>query len=203
MPFDLDPGFKTISDERLTELYARIKPVVRKDDELYFIKDVHPRNIAFTLHPEITHKPEKPLIKLTTIKTKHGCGYILFFKPSIDEVLACIPDELLQDNKTVAFEINKKPIQMITDNGNYHHTAQTTLYTYSSQLLNEKDNIETEEEIECFICMDAIADTLVLPCYHQCVCRSCSEKLKNSNDKYTCIQCRNVITEVLQDEVSK
>ena len=51
----------------------------------------------------------------------------------------------------------------------------------------------------CMICMDAPADTLVVPCMHSVVCRSCSSSLKDTRDSNTCVRCRRAITEVYAD----
>lgn len=51
----------------------------------------------------------------------------------------------------------------------------------------------------CMICMDAPPDTLVLPCGHIVVCRSCSDQLRATRDARTCVRCRRPITDVLRD----
>ena len=84
-----------ISDERLAELQRRIRPVVGVDENLHYIQDVDPREIAFTWSPRAT-KRARGLVKLTTIETIHGYGAPVYFKPSIAEVLAQIPQELIE-----------------------------------------------------------------------------------------------------------
>lgn len=56
-----------------------------------------------------------------------------------------------------------------------------------------------EDVPECMICSDNFANTLVLPCGHQVVCKSCSRRLKDTPDHHTCVRCRNPITDVLID----
>ena|SRR3989344_9104698 len=117
-----------ISDERLEELAKRIKPVVRCDGELYYIKDVDYRNIAFTWSSKLKKKA-KGLEELARIRTYHEYGYPGFFKPSVAEVLAQIPKTKV--SQTSAFEI---PVH-ITDPdpelyGEYHK-ARTILYRNS------------------------------------------------------------------------
>ncbi len=127
-----------ILDERLQELCKRIKPVVRfvswfgKGKEcLYYIKPVDPRKIAYTWDPKPRRKARR-LKKLCDITTYHSYGYYGFFKPSIAEVIAQIPEEYL--NKVVAFEIVENPEKR--DDLNLHsealnagyHVATTRLY---------------------------------------------------------------------------
>ncbi len=91
-----------ITDERLAELAARIKPVVRnRSNALAYIKPCDLRNVAFTWSPKITRKAAN-LVKHATIRTLHRYGYYGLFKPSIAEVLAQIPADLIDE--TVAFE---------------------------------------------------------------------------------------------------
>ena len=127
-----------ISDGRLEELMGEIKPVVRysrrvtsrkdklvQDDEgdLYFIQDVDPRGVAFTWAPkpariadEVNPNPYK------SIETIHSYGAPVFFKPSIAEVLAQIPEDDI--GRCVAFETN--PLGFTE--GSSYHLAQTRLY---------------------------------------------------------------------------
>lgn len=57
-----------------------------------------------------------------------------------------------------------------------------------------------EANRECMICLDAHPNTLVLPCQHVVVCVACSDKLADTPDAHTCVQCRRPITSVLRDE---
>jgi hypothetical protein len=58
---------------------------------------------------------------------------------------------------------------------------------------------EKEEDLqECMICLDKVADTMVLPCEHVCVCKECSAGLRNTNDHHTCVRCRRDITDILE-----
>jgi hypothetical protein len=56
-----------------------------------------------------------------------------------------------------------------------------------------------ESPAECYICMDAPAQTVVLPCGHFVVCNACSEKLKTTPDAHTCVRCRRPISMILTD----
>jgi hypothetical protein len=127
-----------ISDEKLEKLLKDIKPVVRfskknsseaglvRDDEgdLYFIEDVDPRGIAFTWDPKPTGIAERVNPNpYRTIQTIHSYGAPAFFKPSIAEVLAQIPEE--EYAKCVAFETDSN--NGFTQDSEYH-TATTKLY---------------------------------------------------------------------------
>lgn len=121
-----------ISDERLRELHKRIKPVVRfANKDLFYIEPVDLRNIAYTWDPKPADKA-MGLKTLCDITTYHTYSYYGFFKPSIAEVIAQIPEEHLQ--KVVAFEIVGKP-ETASDLNREHealnegyHVATTRLY---------------------------------------------------------------------------
>ncbi len=83
-----------LTDERLAELQAIIKPVVPDGTDLWYIQDVDPRTIAFTWDPKPTVRATG-LKPLRTVRTLHTYGYHGFFKPSIAEVLAQVPMDLL------------------------------------------------------------------------------------------------------------
>ncbi len=91
-----------IEDCRLEELAARIKPLVINGGELFYIEPCDLRNTAFPWSPKFTVQA-KDIICHARITTLHTFGYQGFFKPSIAEVLAQIP-EIYLDN-TIAFEV--------------------------------------------------------------------------------------------------
>ena len=91
-----------INEEKLMCLAYKIMPVIRKDDKLYSIEIPDLRNVAYTWEPKIV-KECYNLKEITKIKTHHYCGYYGFFKPSIAEVLAQIPEDLI--DMVDAFEI--------------------------------------------------------------------------------------------------
>ena len=113
---------------------AKIKPVARfargrkglfQSDQgsLFFIKDVHPRKVAFTWDPS-AGEPAKNLKKASEILTYHCYSSPSLFKPSIAEVLAQIaklPPSLL--NGVVAFETMSEANLV----GEFH-SATTILY---------------------------------------------------------------------------
>ena len=92
-----------ISDERLEELVKRIKPVVKhRGKVLCYIKACDPRTIAFSWSPKFL-SPAQGLKLITSIQTLHTFAYYGFFKPTIAEVLAQIPVELI--DTVTAFEV--------------------------------------------------------------------------------------------------
>jgi len=122
-PVKREPGIPQISDMKLEDLYKRIKPVVRHEGNLHYIKDVDLRRVAFTWDPKLTTKAEN-LERICDITTYHRYGYYGLFKPSIAEVIAQIPEKCL--DRTVAFETSTDlDIENIV--GEYHVTT-TTLY---------------------------------------------------------------------------
>lgn len=126
--FEIPP----ITDARLKELAKRIKPVVRTSKgELFYIKPCDLRGAAFTWGPVHTRKATA-LVKHATITTLHTFGFYGFFKPSVAEVLAQIPEKLLEN--TIAFEVigpaDADALNKHIDALNAgFHTASTYLYT--------------------------------------------------------------------------
>lgn len=124
-----------ITDDELVKRAENIKPVVREQrkfsgDVLFYIKPVDLKNVAFTWDAKPT-KQATGLKPIATITTYHAYGYYGFFKPSIAEVLAQIPEQYLKD--VVAFEtygpdsvtdLNRNKTEL--DDG--YHVAQTILY---------------------------------------------------------------------------
>jgi hypothetical protein len=120
-----------ISKELLRILMKKIKPVVRFNPdtrepsegigELYYIKDVHPRNETFVWDPKPTHRAKDiDSVPYKTITTWHDDSF--FFKPSIAEVLAQLPR--IDHDKATAFETVFDP----SHKTGYWHKAKTMLY---------------------------------------------------------------------------
>jgi hypothetical protein len=66
---------------------------------------------------------------------------------------------------------------------------------------NTQKQVDEElDESECIICMDAPADTLVLPCGHICVCKNCSSNLSSTNIANRCACCMTPIDEICTDK---
>lgn len=128
------PSIPKINNERITELLARIRPCVRKKDKLHFIGPLDPRDVAFTWNPTLEGEAPSDLPVLAKIRTLHTYGYYGLFKPSLAEVLAQIPADLV--GKVTAFETHgpqtaddfyrDAETKAAFDAG--FHTAETTLY---------------------------------------------------------------------------
>jgi hypothetical protein len=64
-----------------------------------------------------------------------------------------------------------------------------------------EEPMATEEQIDedsglCMICMERMADTVVIPCMHRVVCAACSLGLQNTADRAVCCMCRRPIDAV-------
>lgn len=95
-----------IKDDVLEKLFKKIKPIVRKGGEAYYIEKVDLRGASYLWSPKTTRKAPK-LEPITDIRTYHTYGYYGFFKPSIAEVIAQIPKEYL--SQVTTFEIISSP----------------------------------------------------------------------------------------------
>lgn len=121
-----------VPKEIIEQLATRIKPVVEfRDLGKCYIEEVNLFDVAYTWAPFPTTRAEdiKPLCFITTY---HAWAYYGFFKPSIAEVLAQVPEELLEI--VVAFEIVQSP-ETAEDLNKYpdafdagYHVATTQLY---------------------------------------------------------------------------
>jgi len=119
-----------ITNERIAELLKTLQPVVRKDGSPWYIEPVHPRNVSFTWSPSFTEEA-KALKPLRTVRTLHTYGYYGMFKPSIAEVLAQVPADLV--GVATAFEVNgpKTAADLNQEKEALNqgfHVAQTTFY---------------------------------------------------------------------------
>lgn len=88
------------------------------------IKDVDPTNVAYTWEPEYLGEC-RGLEEIARIETNHKCGYYGFFKPSIDEVIRQIPDNLVE--RVTHFEIPQDCEVACYSYGDGHR-ATTILY---------------------------------------------------------------------------
>ena len=89
--------------EEIESRAERIKPII--NGKVVDCPDLV--STAYTWDPKFKDEVLPELKVLQTICTYHGYGHYSLFKPSIAEVLAQIPDDLLQ--QVVAFEIVDRP----------------------------------------------------------------------------------------------
>lgn len=130
-----------VSKERIRELAERIVPVVRfAEGEKglfrshqgfpYTIEPVDLWEMAYTWDPKAAAKVEKELVTLRDITTYHGYGHYALFKPSVAEVLAQIPEDLI--DQVTHFEIVWSPDTAADLHGEAfnagYHEAKTRLY---------------------------------------------------------------------------
>lgn len=118
--------------ERIMELSLRIRPVVTYGKNgPFYIKSVDLYQVAYTWEP-VPVRRAYGLKVLCDMKTYHRFDYCGFFKPTLAEVLAQIPEAYVE--KAIAFEIVSQPKtsdDLNTDrealNAGYH-VATTRLY---------------------------------------------------------------------------
>ena len=126
MNFSIPP----ISRERVLELVERIHPLVERDEKLWHIAPCDPWKIAFSWDPTL-RRPALDFVPGISFPTLHTYGAPVFFKPSIAEVLAQIPEELIDEvdafsvkGPDTAADLNKNIDAL---NAGFH-VATTTLY---------------------------------------------------------------------------
>lgn len=85
----------------------------------------------------------------------------------------------------------------LTNNNNANNNNSIDLTNNNNT--NNQVEFNVDENL-CIICMDNIANTMVLPCEHIVICNICSNKLKNTHEAHICIYCRKEITDILIEE---
>lgn len=121
-----------ITDERLNELLPKIKPLkVNKETAmLSYIEDVDPREVSYLMDTKTT-EPAKGLIPFKSLVTYHSCGYKAFFKPSVAEVLAQIPEENVDETNAFFILSDDLDIRNCLSSGR-HHAVKTILFKDSN-----------------------------------------------------------------------
>lgn len=127
VPPGINEKLDGLTQERAEELLKHISPLVRDEGVLSTIKQPDIFKEAFNWDPEFIGPFEGSESRFALIETYHRCGYHGLFKPSIGEVLAQIPEQLI--NEVVAFETRFGDDGAICDApGFYGHRATTILY---------------------------------------------------------------------------
>ena len=130
-----------ISDEELLRRYQKIKPIVEVGGVKYFLREFSKKELK---NQSYINEVEKDIVKKVNMRLFVPCigqdfecihkyGHPMFFKPSIAEVLAQIPDG--QVDFVDAFEIIEFPQvdnelirnKIVFDNG--YHISMVRLYT--------------------------------------------------------------------------
>lgn len=99
-----------ISDLMLAERLSKVRPLILSDGEHFLFDLPDPRNTAFTWAP-VNVRPAKKHRAVSKFRTLHSCGFYGFFKPSIAEVLAQLPD----DTRISAFCLDVSTIEILFD----------------------------------------------------------------------------------------
>lgn len=125
---------RELTDQELVELTQKIRPICRDaGGRCFFIRPVDPRRRSFLWAPSFAEAADGPggIVRHSTIYTLHSFSYHGMFKPSVAEVLAMIPQHLL--DKVIAFETigpgNASDLnrQLAAINASFH-VAVTHLY---------------------------------------------------------------------------
>lgn len=121
--------------DRIAALSERIKPVVLRNGALRPIlhRDIFDSSFVWDLDKETADYEAEGLAPIEDITTYHVYGFIGLFKPSIAEVIACIPERLI--NSVAAFEfisaveplgvVSKEDRRCLSDG---YHIATMRLY---------------------------------------------------------------------------
>ena len=105
-----------INDNKLLELYNKIKPIVTIKEQKYLLKEFELLDLRGISYLENINKNKKSIIDINRLEIiddflcLHTYAYSTIFKPSIAEVLAQYPNELI--DKSNLFEIIEKPITL-------------------------------------------------------------------------------------------
>jgi hypothetical protein len=101
-----------------------------------------------------------------------------------------------QQQHQEAATVNGKP----THKREAESETDTTNSKYARIVIpDDSSSSSSSEENICMICLAAAPNTLVLPCQHRVVCRTCSEGLRATPDNRVCVRCRRPITNVIWD----
>lgn len=114
-----------ITDERLEELLERVTPLILKNGVLWTFEAVDPRSDAFTQEPKLIDYFDGDRHEVMVTRTQHSSGYHAFFKPSLAEVLAQMPD----DDRITAFYLEANEITVLGQ-GDGHEVTCHWLESY-------------------------------------------------------------------------
>ncbi len=130
-----DDFIPKIADDKLAELYLRVRPVAFVDGSKFYVQPCDLRYFAYTFSPLSSEKVADLEVIGDDVTTYHEFTYYGCFYPSVAEVLAQVQDKpWLED--VVAFEIVEWPkVRSDLDNADHKealeadcHTALTRFY---------------------------------------------------------------------------
>lgn len=117
-----------ISDERLAELVARIRPVSEPDrrEVVRFYAPSDPRREAFKWRSEDLTTEEATIVAYISdpFRTLHTFSAPSFFRPTLEEVFSQIPDDI-DLTRANAFWIEFKDFETVRPEGGGIGTGQT------------------------------------------------------------------------------
>lgn len=113
--------------------------------------------------------------------------------PPEQEVQQDLKRQRTDDNSASASAQDESASASASAQNDESATGQSPVQSVSAAQTEEVHDEQTQHPLECMVCLDAPPSTLVLPCMHKVVCEACSEQLKESSDRKTCLYCRSEI----------
>lgn len=122
-------------------------------------------------------------------------------------VQTIIPSESPSDTEIHPFlqDIIRKLYPLLKDQFDEHaHSCIKELITQLNKkhckdpTPSQQQQQQQQEEETCAICYENPPDTMVLPCEHNIVCKSCSKELRGTPNADKCVYCRQEITHILE-----
>lgn len=114
-----DPLLIEISDDDLAAVMERVRPLILRDGYLFALKEMpDPRRVAFTWDTaELVDldSHEEWYVEIGRGTTQHSCAYHGFFKPTLAEVYAQVPN----DPRITAFYIDSQSVVILNDSAGH------------------------------------------------------------------------------------
>lgn len=120
------------SNRNCVELQKYFHPAIVKDQRLFKINDagINIFNSSFLWDPELKEELVLPGL-VDRFITFHTCGYHLYFKPSIHEVLTQLPEKVIESKSDFYFTtetIDDDPNNCVLASNMKYHIAVTSIY---------------------------------------------------------------------------
>lgn len=139
----------------------------------------------------------RPLYKIWNWKTEEGKAFCHRIRQKAHKKPANYQSKHNHYNWSIFQNYNPETL-LDLDTSNKRKVDEIKVDQEIKEPENKKQKIDEDVDKVCMICLDKKPDTMVLPCEHCVVCKECSIKLRNTNDKHTCVQCRRPITFILE-----
>lgn len=142
-----------MSDEDIAKRYETIKPIVSKNGKAVWLRKLSSGELSYKVYMSLDKEGDyagdvnfSNLSPLADVKILHRYGYYGFFKPSVGEVLAQIPNEML--HKVTAFEMIYSP-STCADFNVFNKEFHSGYHVSIVRLYQPKDDTnEAAEQIE-------------------------------------------------------